>query len=64
MSDAPAGLIPPKFNIDQPRFETRDAFTEIERQFKIYSMNKHMHTDGTRAHIGEERGSFSQLQTP
>lgn len=21
MSDAPAGLIPPKFNIDQPRFE-------------------------------------------
>ena len=71
MSDAPAGLIPPKFNIDQPRFElkimNRDVLNvelHMIEGLNIHNMNKHVYTDGTRAHIGEERASFSQLQTP
>ena len=32
-------------------------------RFTVWT-NVCIHTDGTRAHIGEERASFSQLQTP
>ena len=73
MSEAPAGLIPPKFNIDQPRFELKIMNRDVLNvelhiiegyMLKIHNMNKHVYTDGTRAHIGEERASFSRPQTP
>ena len=73
MSEAPAGLIPPKFNIDQPRFELklRNRYVlNVElhmiegHTLKIHNMNKLIYTDGIRAHIGEERASFSQPQIP
>ena len=33
-------------------------------ELEIHSMNYPLYADGTRARIGEERASFSQLQTP
>ena len=55
MAEAPAGLVPPKFNIDQPRFK---------QILKKHIVKAQLSADGTRAPTGGERVSFSQQPTP
>ena len=55
MAKAPAGLVPPKFNIDQPRLEESEV-SSLEVEFNL--------SDGTRAPTGEELVNFSLPPTP
>ena len=55
MAEAPAGLVPPKFNIDQPRLEESEV-SSLEVEFNL--------SDGTRAPTGEELVNFSPQPTP
>ena len=55
MAEAPAGLVPPKFNIDQPRLEESEV-SSLEVEFNL--------SDGTKAPIGEELVNFSLPPTP
>ena len=57
MAEAPAGLVPPKFNIDQPRLEE----SELKCQASEVEFDP---PDGTRAPTGEELVNFSPPPTP